>query len=393
MSDADKAASKRPGNTHEAEYSITPDFQAAVAEAGRLLEHAVSAGLVPEQGPNAQQSAEALVRDVVAAQEATRAGRLNSQIVIAFWIAYGRLARMVDPVTAASLGASKQISLVGMKIRSAFLVAAIILFSIFLFMSNATLNDTYELIDQQNTAALKLWSDIQLLRTSGGAAHDGVAGGGPTLQAAVITEREFEEMVEFSRRSAWLLQSASRLNFWFTPPWLKLSINDVTFPKDGPAHLNVPPDLLPTADAIELEAVNQIKAYQNIRDYALGLYKIDTLIYSSLSTYLLPTVYAVLGAFLYGFRFYSRLIRRKEYLPSAAHSARYYIAAIAGLVVGLFGSLLPKSLSLPPLAVAFLVGYAVEAFFSRLDDLIRKFKVADAPASASPNAGVAAGSD
>src|SRR6185312_15076279 len=109
-----------------------------------------------------------------------------------------------------------------------------------------------------------------------------------------------------------------------------------------------------------------------------GLYKTNTLIYGGISTYLLPTIYALLGAFLYGFRFYSRLIRKKEYLRSAAHSARYFIAAIAGLVVGLFGSLLPKSLALPPLAVAFLVGYAVEAFFSRLDDLIRKLKGNDA---------------
>jgi hypothetical protein len=28
-------------------------------------------------------------------------------------------------------------------------------------MSNATLNETPELIEQQNAAALKLWSDIQ----------------------------------------------------------------------------------------------------------------------------------------------------------------------------------------------------------------------------------------
>jgi hypothetical protein len=191
------------------------------------------------------------------------------------------------------------------------------------------------------------------------------------------------------------LQSASRLNFWFTPWWMTSSIEDVTFDttnKMGLDHLNVSPELTTVAE-IEREAVNQIKAYQSIRDYALGLCKIDSLIYSSLSTYFLPTVYALLGAFLYGFRFYSRLIRRKEFLPSAAHSARYFIAAIAGLVVGLFGSLLPKGLSLPPLAVAFLVGYAVEAFFSRLDDLIRKLKGNDDAVSPSLKAQGGAGAD
>jgi hypothetical protein len=394
MPDAHEAALERSENTQTTGSSTTPEFDAALVDAGRLLEHAASNGLLPEDGPGTTQPAEALIHDVVYAQEAARTGRLTPQIVIAFWVAYGRLAHRVGPVTATSLAACKQISLTGMKIRSTFLVVAIISFSIFLFMSNATLNETSELIEQQNAAALKLWSNIQLLRTSadpgrtGGAAADRQAG-------AVIAEHVFEEMVEFSRKSTWLLQSASRLNFWFTPWWMTSSIEDVTFDttnKMGLDHLNVSPELTTVAE-IEREAVNQIKAYQSIRDYALGLCKIDSLIYSSLSTYFLPTVYALLGAFLYGFRFYSRLIRRKEFLPSAAHSARYFIAAIAGLVVGLFGSLLPKGLSLPPLAVAFLVGYAVEAFFSRLDDLIRKLKGNDDAVSPSLKAQGGAGAD
>jgi hypothetical protein len=394
MPDAHEAALERSENTQTIGSSTTPEFDAALGDAGRLLEHAASNGLLPEGGAGTTQPAEALIHDVVYAQEAARTGRLTPQIVIAFWVAYGRLAHLVGPVTATSLAACKQISLMGMKIRSAFLVVAIISFSIFLFMSNATLNETSELIEQQNAAALKLWSNIQLLRTSGDAGHTG--GAAADRQAgAVIAEHVFEEMVEFSRKSTWLLQSASRLNFWFTPWWMTSSIEDVTFDetnKMGLDHLNVSPELTTVAE-IEREAVNQIKAYQSIRDYALGLCKIDSLIYSSLSTYFLPTVYALLGAFLYGFRLYSRLIRRKEFLPSAAHSARYFIAAIAGLVVGLFGSLLPKGLSLPPLAVAFLVGYAVEAFFSRLDELIRKLKGTDAAVSPSLKAESRAGAD
>jgi hypothetical protein len=370
----------------------TEEFDAALVDAGRLLQHASSSGLFPEDTPNA---AEALIRDVVLAQEAMRSGQLTPQIVIAFWIAYGRLAHLVEPVTAATLAACKQISLTGMKIRAAFLVAAIIVFSIFLFMSNATLSDTSDLIDQQNASALKLWSDIQMLRTSSGTSPADTAGGAANRTGVLIAERVFEETVEFSRKNTWLLQSAGRLNFWFTPWWMTSSINDVTFNqanKNGMDHLNIRPELSTVAE-IENEALYQIKAYQYIRDYALGLYKIDTLIYSSLSSYFLPTVYALLGAFLYGFRYYSRLIRRKEFLPSVADSARYFIAAIAGLVIGLFGSLLPKSLSLPPLAVAFLVGYAVEAFFSRLDGLIRNLKGDEDAASASRRVVAGAGAD
>jgi hypothetical protein len=201
---------------------------------------------------------------------------------------------------------------------------------------------------------------------------------------SVAAQRTFSDMVEFSRRSMQLLQTATRLGGWFTPWWMRPSADDVSFKGVGDyrlAHLKVPPEISST-EGIRKEAINQIEAYQNIREFALGLFKIDTLIYSSLSTYFLPTIYALLGAYLYGFRIYTRLIQRMEYTPSAAYSARYFIAAIAGLVVGLFGSLLPKDLQMPPLVVAFLVGYAVEAFFSRLDDVITQLKKEpDAPAA------------
>jgi hypothetical protein len=72
--------------------------------------------------------------------------------------------------------------------------------------------------------------------------------------------------------------------------------------------------------------------------------------------------------------------------PSGAQRAVLH-RRYRGLVVGLFGSVLPKSLAPSPLAVAFLVGYAVEAFFSRLDGLIARFKSADQVKRASAQEG------
>jgi hypothetical protein len=370
------------------------DFPRALVDAEELLRHASSNGLLP-LNDHVAESTRTMICDLVTAREAARNGEIPQHVVIAFWVAYAQLAQALKPVTAASLAASRRISLAGLKSCSTTLVAAVIVFSIFLFMSNSTLKDTYELIEQQNVAALQLWSDVQMLASETGTAR----GVGDAQSGAIIAERTFSNMVEFSRKSAWLLQTASRLNGWFTPWWIRLSVADVSFNGEGRDrlnHLNVPPGISTIAE-IKEEAINQIKAYQNIREFALALYKIDTLIYSSLSTYALPTVYALLGAFLYGFRLYSRLIRRMEYRPSAAHSARYFIAAIAGLVVGLFGSLLPKSFELPPLAIAFLVGYAVEAFFSRLDFFIRRLKAeSEQPAPSEPRpaaAGAAAAGD
>jgi len=50
------------------------------------------------------------------------------------------------------------------------------------------------------------------------------------------------------------------------------------------------------------------------------------------------------------------------------------IAAIAGAVVGLFNNFtISQGASIPPLAIAFLVGYAVDVFFSFLEGLIQAF--------------------
>ena len=198
---------------------------------------------------------------------------------------------------------------------------------------------------------------------------------------AVVSDRVFQDTVEFARRNQWLLQSAIKLHYWYNYWWTDYDTLRVTFnaefgDKDALGrvdHLMVSPEIT-TSDEIAREVINQIKVYQLLRDYAQLLYTNDSIIYGGITTYLLPTIYALLGAFLYGFRLYSRLMRRTTYLRSAAHSARFFIAAIAGLVIGLFGSLLPQSLALSPLAVAFLVGYAVEAFFSWLDDIIGKLK-------------------
>lgn len=362
--------------------------QAAISDASLLLEHAVSTGRLPEGAGEVATANSDMVRRILTAR-ASDPGALSTDQAVDFWLAFDRLAKLVRPVTAQSIRSSRRVSLVQMKLSATLTVGAVIVLSIFLFMCNSTLNETSTLIDQQNEAALKLWSDVQTLsgatlgRTDDG---DNMPAEGP--QGSVAVERVFDDMVEFSRKNAWLLQSSSRLNYWFTPFWMRLDPAPVVFNKDnksGLTHLNVPPDLN-TIDQIKAEAIYQVRVYQTIRDYALGLTKINTLLYSSLSTYFLPTVYALLGAFLYGFRTYSRLIRRKEYLRSAARSARYYIAAIAGLVVGLLGSMLPKDVTLPPLAVAFLFGYAVEAFFSRLDDVINKLKAEATQAAAKPPA-------
>jgi hypothetical protein len=58
----------------------------------------------------------------------------------------------------------------------------------------------------------------------------------------------------------------------------------------------------------------------------------------------------------------------------ATDSARFLTAAIGGAVVGLFSNFtLGQGNKVSPLAIAFLVGYAVDVFYAFLETLIQSF--------------------
>ena len=94
-----------------------------------------------------------------------------------------------------------------------------------------------------------------------------------------------------------------------------------------------------------------------------------------LGGYILPILFGSIGAVAYILRTISEQIRASTFSSSSPtrHIMRTALGAMAGVVVGLFSDLSTK-LSLPPLAVAFLAGYGVEAVFSMFDGFIAKFK-------------------
>jgi len=66
-------------------------------------------------------------------------------------------------------------------------------------------------------------------------------------------------------------------------------------------------------------------------------------------------------------------IKNRSYIPGARHVAHFLVAGIGGLVVGLFNNA-TQGISMPPFALAFLVGYAVDVFFTFLEGLLQMFK-------------------
>jgi hypothetical protein len=91
----------------------------------------------------------------------------------------------------------------------------------------------------------------------------------------------------------------------------------------------------------------------------------------------------LLGAFAYVLRKFERDVLARTYVPSAADSPRFVVAAIGGAVVGLFSNLADgQAMKVSPLAFAFLVGYAVDVFYVFLEGLIQSFTKATSPSSA-----------
>ena len=136
----------------------------------------------------------------------------------------------------------------------------------------------------------------------------------------------------------------------------------------GRLELTIPVTNFP---AVERE---KIKVYQDVRYYAQTTQEHAGWTFTALTVHILPMLYAVLGSCAYLARMLEQQLRNRTLEGADKHGIHFLIAAIGGFVVSLFASpSLTGGLSLSPLAFAFLVGYAVDAFFSFLEGLLQQF--------------------
>jgi hypothetical protein len=140
---------------------------------------------------------------------------------------------------------------------------------------------------------------------------------------------------------------------------------------------SVPPD--PQAIPAGLPDVAQtitamIPEFQQLRQYGQTGRDLVAVIYGAISTCILPVLYALLGVCAKLLGQFEQQIRTRTYVQSEANSAHFVVAAIAGGVVGLFNNFtLGQSASIPPLALAFLIGFSVDVFLSLLETLSQSF--------------------
>jgi hypothetical protein len=157
--------------------------------------------------------------------------------------------------------------------------------------------------------------------------------------------------------------------------WLKLPHSPDPFP--DPAKLELDPELSKLSE----QTVEAVRRYQAVRQFAQTVRSDATILYGALLQCLLPMLYAILGTLAFLLRRFDRELSTRTFSESGHHTARFATAAIGGIVVGLFNlDIAPattvsaaQGASISPLAIAFMVGYAVEMFFSFVETIVAAF--------------------
>ncbi|TCA64082.1 hypothetical protein E0H62_33745 [Rhizobium leguminosarum bv. viciae] len=132
-------------------------------------------------------------------------------------------------------------------------------------------------------------------------------------------------------------------------------------------RLELPPGLGDTLGEVQKALSDLTRQYQKVRLYASNVLDGTSVLWGAVSTCLLPVLYALLGACAAVLRAFTQQTEKRTFTASYATPARFIVAAIGGGVIGLFNTSLGEGLTASPLALAFLVGYAADVFFSFLE--------------------------
>jgi len=123
---------------------------------------------------------------------------------------------------------------------------------------------------------------------------------------------------------------------------------------------------------LESETLRIIPLYQEVRQFATLVRERVSMTFGATTKCVLPMLYALLGACAYLIRLFERQLRTHTFTGHDRPAARFLTAAICGVVVGLFGDFGgSQGAILPPLGIAFLVGFAADVFFNFLDGLVQ----------------------
>ena len=363
--DATQSSPTGPPNAAE---SAAP-FQEALTDGERLLRYAAEIGI----------EIDIETRSAIIHARAVPPEQWTEEITAALLAALTRLAARLRPVTAESLKAFHDDTrpTVRTYLRIAIMLACVIVpVSIASFITTALSNTLVKDITRGDQLAVQLRAQL------GAAPPIAIPGNAaPQLPAGVNDAEIISELQEYASTIRVIYARARELH------WIVVPTEKVPFEEDSGSleKRRARFELEPGMPDIYKERDARTRTYQDVRHFAQSLIDDVSVFYGAITTCILPVLYALLGTCAYLLRTFEDQMSTRTFIPSEANSARFLIAAIGGAVVGLFNNFtISQGASIPPLALAFLVGYAVDVFFAFLEGLLKAFAKNTVPSPSGP---------
>lgn len=320
---------------------------------------------------------------IAQAREAAESQEWTPAISQRFWTAYERLCELIEPVTMDCvavaheivarrnwfwLGGIKKISLAE-RSSGRYLTVLVTLLVPLLFIQLYVWTCTNlskqidDLLAQDKSQFAQLYSEYIKFNQTTPSSKPFETWSGDEIAAAD----------KISTDSAALMQDGARISYI-------VQILDATFPNQ--IRLIFSPTSSETTKTPIPPSLNWYDRYHaaddlfsNLQEEVPKVQARANLVTGILLSFVLPILFGTLGAVAYVVRSISDQINKTTFARTTPtlHLMRVALGALLGIVVGLFNRLTAQ-LSLPPLAIAFLAGYGVEAVFSMFDNLIQKFR-------------------
>jgi hypothetical protein len=353
-----------------------PNFRRVLEDAMLLLTHAAEIGMDVDE----------TTRTNILKARAAANPDWNYPDAAGLLAALSVLAAKLKPVTADSLRAASM-NVVNPDIRSlrrwtCVLALPIILFSVSSFVSSSISSGIRSDITAANELLVKLRAELGTSAAPTGGTPDK-----PALPAGLNEGDVLLQLQTYASTVRAIDARARQLN-WFVlnaehDPFASYRWNAKLSAKDREANQQVLKSKfqLPVGLPNMPQALDTITTtFQDVRSFAQDMLDLVSVYYGAVTACLLPILYALLGTCAYLLRNFEEELRSLTFVPSSKTNwARFLMAGISGAVVGLFNFVLTQGTSVSPLAIAFLVGYAVDVFFSFLEGLLQSFTKSKTP--------------
>lgn len=337
-------------------------FGESLNDAERLLKYAAETGV--DIDPDTRSA-------ILHARTTYTHGGWDDHIGASLLIALTQLAARLNPVTAESLKAFHAETRPTVRTYSvwAIVLASIILpVSIATFVTSAISQSLREDIDKANALVVKLHSELPPAKGTADVW---------TLPAGINAADVISDLQEYASTVRSIYARGRKLNRFIIPH------EKLPYAGTGEDKAKFELQVGFTDPITERDRITG--TYQDVRYFAQTLITDISVFYGAISSVILPVLYALLGTCAYLIRSFEDQMSRRTFTPSAANSARFLIAGIGGLVVGLFSNFtVTQQASFSPLGLAFLIGYAVDVFFAFLEGLIKTFTRSPQTAPALP---------